>query len=71
MTILGGYKFLHTLLGTPLRPCSLPRPSAPQKRLNRSRCRLGCELGRVQGSMNEMEVHIGATWRIRLNRRSM
>ena len=37
-----------------------------QKRLNRSRCRLGCRLG-CPGSICYTAVHIGATWRIWLN----
>jgi len=43
---------------------------AVQKRLNRSRCRLGrglCGLVWAQWSY-VLGVHIGATWRIRLNR---
>jgi len=40
---------------------------SPAKRLNRSRCHLGCGLPWAQGSICYMEVHIGSTWRIRLN----
>ena len=49
-----------------------------QKRLNRSICRLGCELGWAEGSISsiifarwrqcaQMGGHIVATWRIRLS----
>ena len=36
-----------------------------QKRMNRSRCRLGYGLGWIQGSHCQMGVHIGSTWRTR------
>jgi len=56
---------------------TLQRPV--QKQLNRSICRLGCELGWAEGSTISIVFarrhqcalpcgHIGATWRIRLNR---
>jgi len=56
-------------------------PCAVQKRLNRSICRLGCGLGWTKRSTSSiifarwwqcahMGGHIGATWRIRLNRPS-
>jgi len=46
----------------------MDRHTAVQKRLNRYRCRLGSGLGWIQERICLMEVHIGATWRIRLNR---
>jgi len=52
------------------RPSSLG-PSvtvvSPQKRLNRSRCRLSWWLQWAQGSMYLVGVHAGSTWRIPLN----
>ena len=53
-------------------------PSAVQKRLKRSICRLGCGLGWAKGSRSSfvftrwcqcafMEGHIGANWEIQLN----
>jgi len=56
-------------------------PSAVQQRLNRSICPLGCGPGWAEGSTSSivfarwrqcahMGGHIGATWRIRLNRPS-
>jgi len=55
---------------------------SPAKRLNRSRCRLGCGLGWSEGSASSIIFarwrqcahiggHIGATWQIRLNRLSV
>jgi len=56
----------HFLGGKHARACTtLLR--AVQKWLNRSKCHLGCGLRWAQGSMCYMGVHIGATWRIRLN----
>ena len=46
----------------------LSRSWTLQKRLNRSRCRLGYGFVWAQGSMCQMGMHIDATWRIRLNR---
>jgi len=43
-------------------------PWAVQKGLNQSSCHLGCELGWAQQSICYMEMHIGTTWWIRLNR---
>jgi len=40
---------------------------SPAKRLNRSRCRLGCGLGERKEACVTWE-HNGASWRIRLNR---
>jgi len=45
----------------------LSRSWALQKRLSRSRCRLGCWLGWAQEIIIRW-VHIGAAWQIRLNR---
>jgi len=39
-----------------------------QKRLNRSRCRLGCRVEWAQGTIVLDGAHVGATWQIRLNR---
>ena len=54
------------------RSVCLSRSWAVQKRLNRSRCRLGCWLLNLVGPMNRVlslyGVRIDATWRIRLNR---
>jgi len=44
---------------------------SPAKTTEPIRCRVGCGLGCVQGSMCYMGVpgvHTGATWRIRMNR---
>ena len=54
--------------GRPVVKYSDTLPSVVQKRLNRSRCRLGFLLGLIQGSMHYVGVHTGATWRITLNR---
>ena len=50
--------------GRPVVKYSDTLPSVVQKRLNRSRCRLGFLLGLIQGSMHYVGVHTGATWRI-------
>ena len=38
-----------------------------QKRMNRSKCRLGEELTWAQGTIFQMGIHIGAVWQIWLN----
>ena len=54
--------------GRPVVKYSHTLPWAVQKRLNRWRCRLGFGLGWAQGSLRQLGVHTGATWRIPLNR---
>jgi len=66
-------------IGAPIVKYSYFLPLAVQKRLNRSICRLACWLGWAEGITSSivfvrwrqctlMGGHIGATWRIWLNR---
>jgi len=71
----------HVLDGVQIAPCEgaifgertcLGMPDnnllwAVHKWLKHSRCHLGCGLEWAQGSTCYVGVHIGATWRIRLN----
>ena len=59
------------LLQTPNVPWSMyervGHTVSPAKRLNRSRCHLGCRLVWAQRTTYYMEMYISTTWRIRLN----